>query len=253
MNEEYALELIERGRRVDGRRFDELRKIEIVPNIVKNAEGSASVKFGETEVIAGVKMGIGEPFADTPNEGILVVNAEFSPLASPDFEAGPPGEDAIELARIVDRGIRSSNCVKMEDLCIEPGKKVWCVFVDIHIINHRGNLLDASALASLVALLNTKIPKLEGEKIVREEFERELPVQFKPINVNVCKIKDKFLVDPILEEEEITEARLSVSVRDDDRICALQKQGNAELEIDEIEKMIEIAIEKSRKIRKLVS
>lgn len=252
MNEEYTLELIEKGKRVDGRSFDELRKIEIVPNVVKNAEGSASVKFGETEVIAGVKLDLGEPFEDTPNDGVLVVNAEFSPLASPDFESGPPGEDAIELARIVDRGIRSSGCVKLEELCIEPGKKVWCVFIDIQIINHKGNLLDASALASLVALLNTKVPKIEGEKILREKFERRLPVQFKPINVSVCKVKDKFFVDPVLEEEDIAEARLSVCVRDDDRICAVQKQGNCELEIGEMERMIEIAVEKSREIRKMV-
>jgi exosome complex component RRP42 len=252
MNEEYALELIEKGRRVDGRKFDEWRKIEIVPNIVKNAEGSASVKFGETEVVAGVKLEIGEPFPDTPNEGILVVNAEFSPIASPDFEAGPPGEDAIELARIVDRGIRSSKCIKLEELCLEPGKKVWCVFVDIQIINHKGNLLDASALASLVALLNTKIPKIEGEKILRGEFEKNLPVQFKPINVSVCKIKDNFLVDPTLEEEEIAEVKLSLSVRDDEMICAMQKQGNGELKVEEVEKIIDIAIEKSKEIRKMV-
>ncbi|MEM5829452.1 MAG: exosome complex protein Rrp42 [Candidatus Aenigmatarchaeota archaeon] len=252
MDGEYALELIEKGKRIDGRKFEEFRKIEIMPNVVKNAEGSASVKFGETEVVAGVKLDLGEPFPDTPEEGILIVNAEFTPLASPDFEAGPPGEDAIELARIVDRGIRSSHCIKLDELCLEPGKKVWCVFVDIHIINHKGNLLDASTLASLVALLNTRIPKVEGEKILRGEYEKQLPVQFKPINVSVCKIKENFLVDPVLEEEEIVESRLSVSVREDDLICTIQKQGNGELNAKDIEKMIEIAMEKSKEIRKLV-
>jgi exosome complex component RRP42 len=252
MDGEYALELIGMGKRIDGRKFDEFRKIEIVPNVVKNAEGSALVKLGETEVVAGVKLDIGEPFADTPDEGILIVNAEFSPIASPDFEAGPPGEDAIELARVVDRGIRSSNCVNLKELCIEAGKKVWSVFIDIHIINHKGNLLDASALASLVALMNTKIPKVEGEKILRGEFEKNLKVQFKPINVSVCKVGDKLFVDPLLEEEDVVEAKLCVSVRDDDKICAIQKQGNKELSVWEIEKMIEIAIEKSKEIRKMV-
>ncbi|MEM5772967.1 MAG: exosome complex protein Rrp42 [Candidatus Aenigmatarchaeota archaeon] len=250
--DEYVLEMIENGKRMDGRKFEEFRKIEIEPNVIKNAEGSALVKFGETQVIAGVKLELGEPFEDTPNEGVLVVNAEFTPLASPDFESGPPGEDAIELARIVDRGIRSSKCIKMDELCIEAGKKVWCVYVDIHIINHKGNLLDASALASLVALLNTKIPKVEGEKILRGEWEKSLPAQFKPINVSVCKIKDKFFVDPLLEEEEVVEARLSVCVREDGKICALQKQGSGTLEPNEIEKMIKIAVEKSKEIRGLI-
>jgi exosome complex component RRP42 len=249
---EYASDLIENGKRIDERKFDEFRKIEITPNVSKNAEGSASVKIGETEVVAGVKLSLGEPFADTPNEGVLIVNAEFTPLASPDFETGPPGEDAIELARIVDRGIRESDTLKMEDLCLEAGKKVWCVFIDICIINHQGNLLDAAALASLVALLNTRIPKIEGETIVVGEYERQLPVQYKPINITVCKIKDKFLLDPILEEEGVIDAKLSVAVRDDDKVCALQKQGWKELDIEDLKKMIKIAIEKSREIRKMI-
>jgi exosome complex RNA-binding protein Rrp42 (RNase PH superfamily) len=103
-----------------------------------------------------------------------------------------------------------------------------------------------------VALLNTRIPKLEGEKILREEFEKKLPVQFKPINVSVCKIKDNLLVDPVLEEEEIAEVRLSVSVRDDNMICAIQKQGSGELKMEEVEKIIDIAIEKSKEIRKMI-
>jgi exosome complex component RRP42 len=250
--EEYALELIEKGKRTDGRKFDEFRPIEIKENIIEKAEGSAQVKFGETEVIAGVKLNIGEPFADTPEEGILVVNAEFTPLAAPEFESGPPGEDAIELARIVDRGIRESKCIELDKLCITPGEKVWAVFVDTHIINHQGNLLDCAALASLVALLNTKMPKLEDDKIIRDKLEKKLPVVFKPINVTVGKVSNKFLLDPNLEEESVLEAKLSVATRDDNKICAMQKQGVKELDISDVEKMIELAMEKSKEIRKLI-
>lgn len=252
MNGDYALELIEKGKRIDGRDFLEFRKIEIEKNVIKNAEGSARVKLGETEVIASVKFDVNEPFPDSPEEGILIVNAEFTPLASPDFEPGPPGEDAIELARIVDRGIRASECIKMKELCIEAGKKVWCVFVDIHVINHKGNLLDASALASVAALWNAKLPRFDGEKVIREELEKKLPVEFKPINITICKVKDKLLVDPTLEEEEVVDAKLSVCVRDDDKICALQKQGKGELSFDEVEKIIEIALEKSKEVRRVI-
>lgn len=253
MGEEYALELIEGGKRLDGRGFEEFRKIEIIPNFIENAEGSAKAKLGKTEVIAGVKLETGEPFEDTPNAGILIVNSEFTPLASPDFESGPPGEDAVELSRVVDRGLRESKCIKLEDLCIEAGKKVWCVFIDIHIINNHGNLLDAAALASLSALLHARIPKLDGEKILRGDFEKQLPMQYKPVNVTVCKVGDKFLLDPSLEEENVVEAKLSVAVMDDDRICSMQKQGVKELELADLEKMVRIAVEKSKELRKLVA
>lgn len=250
--ESYILELLEKGKRIDGRRLDEFRKIEIKENVVEKAEGSSSVKIGDTHIIAGVKMEIGQPYPDSPDEGVLIVNAEFTPLASPEFEPGPPGEDEIELARVVDRGIRESKCIELEKLCIQSGEKVWCVFVDISVLNHQGNLLDASALASLVALRNTRIPKVEDGKIIRGEYQGKLPVVFKPINVSVAKIGKNLLIDPNFEEEKIVEAKISIALRDDDKICAIQKQGNKEILFEELDRIIELAIEKSKEIRKLV-
>jgi exosome complex component RRP42 len=252
MEERYALELIQKNKRIDGRKFDDFRPINIKTGLIENAEGSAQIKLGDTEVIVGVKLTTGEPYSDSPDRGNLIVNAEFTPLASPDFESGPPGEDATELARVVDRGIRESESIELEKLCIESGEKVWNIFVDIHIINHNGNLLDTAALGAIAALHDAKIPKMEGDEIKRGEYEKPLPMSFKPINVTVCKIGDKFLLDPILEEEDIIEARLSISVRDDDKICALQKQGFEELDIADIEKMLDIAIKKSKEIRKML-
>lgn len=250
--ESYIIELLEKGKRVDGRGLREFRKIEIRESVVEKAEGSAIVKIGDTQVIAGVKMEVGEPYPDSPNEGILVVNAEFTPLASPEFEPGPPGEDEIELARVVDRGIRESECIELEKLCIQPGEKVWCIFVDISVLNHNGNLLDASALASLVALRNTRIPKFEDGKVIRGEYQGMLPVIFKPINVSIAKINGKLLVDPNFEEEKIVETKVSICVRDDDKICAIQKQGSGTILFEELDEIIDLAIEKSREIRRLV-
>ena len=256
MEGDYALELIRNGKRLDNRKFDEFRKIEIETGIIKNAEGSARVRIGDTEVIAGVKLNLGKPFPDTPEEGVLIVNAEFTPLASPDFESGPPDENSVELARVVDRGLRESKCIDISKLCIKPKESVWSVFIDIHIINHQGNLLDAAALAGIAALHNTQMPKLEGEEdkaqIIRGEYTGKLPVKFKPINVQVCKVDDKLFVDPNAEEEKIAQAILSISVRDDERICALQKQGEHEITAAEIEKMLDLSIKKSKELRKLL-
>lgn len=252
MEEKYALELILKGKRTDERKFTDFRKIEISKGIIKNAEGSASVKLGDTEVIAGVKLNIGEPFADTPNEGILIVNSEFTPLASPDFESGPPSEDAVELSRVVDRGIRESHAIDVEKLVITPGEKVWMVFIDIHIINHQGNLLDAAALAAVSALSSAKIPKMDGETILRGEYEKELPVSHIPINVTVGKVADNLILDPNLEEEKILDSKLSIALREDDTICALQKQGVKGLKLEDITQMVKIAREKSKELRKLV-
>lgn len=183
---------------------------------------------------------------------MLSVSAEFTPMAAPEFESGPPGEDAIELARVVDRGIRESKCIEMEKLCITPGEKVWCVFIDIYIINHQGNLLDCAALAALSALLTARIPKLDGEKVIRTESQGNLPVVFKPITVTVCKVANRFMLDPTFVEEGILDSKFTVCVRDDDAICAMQKRGGAGLATEEIEEMVDVAIAKSKEIRELI-
>ncbi|HKZ45312.1 MAG TPA: exosome complex protein Rrp42 [archaeon] len=252
MEEKYALELIENGKRIDERGFKDFRKIEINRNVIPKAEGSAEVKFGDTHIIAGIKIELGEPFDDTPNEGVLSVSTEFTPMAAPEFESGPPGEDAIELSRVVDRGIRESKCIELEKLCITPGEKAWCVFIDIYVISHQGNLLDCAALAALSALLSARIPKLDGEKVIRTEYQGKLPVVFKPITITIGKVANRFILDPTFVEGNVLESKLTVCIRDDDNICALQKQGRMGLAIEEIEEMVDIAIEKSKEIRGLL-
>lgn len=247
--EELVREMLRDNLRLDGREFDGYRKVKVKSGLVKKAEGSAYVELGNTKVMAGVKLEVGTPFPDSPNEGVLIVNAEFSPIASPDFEPGPPSEDAVELARVVDRGIREANMIKLDQLVIEKGEKVWTVFVDLHMINHDGNLLDASALAAILALWNTKIPRLENDMPVRGEYERSLPVVFKPVAVTVGKFENRMLVDPTLEEEKVLDAKLTVCVRDDDKICAIQKQGSGTLSFEDVERIISLAIEKSKVLR----
>ncbi len=248
----YILKLIEKNERIDGRKLDEFRPIFIEKNIIEKAEGSARVKMGKTDVIAGIKMEIETPFPDTPNEGTLKTNAEFAPIAHPEFLPGPPSEDSTELARVVDRGIRESNSIDVEKLCLVEGEKVWGVFIDIHIINHDGNLIDASSLASLIALMNAKIPKYEDEKIVRGEYNGKLPMLHTPINVTISKILDKYVVDLNKEEEDVVDAWLSVATREDGYVCSMQKGGTKGLSIKNIDEMIDLAAKKSKELRKLL-
>jgi len=248
----YIISLLSKGERLDGRRLDEYREIKIETNKMVNPEGWASVKMGNTHVMAGVKMDVGQPFPDKPNEGVLMTSAEFSPIASPDFETGPPDEDAIELARVVDRGIRESKAINMEKLCIKEGELVWMVHVDIHILNHDGNLIDAAALAAITALNNTRLPEYKDEKINYEKKTTKLKLECKPIAVTVFKFKDNFIIDPTAIEEDVVDGALVVTTKDDGNLCALQKLGSAGFTKDEIEKIWEIGIKKAKELRKLI-
>jgi len=254
VKQKQIAQLMNKGKRLDGRGLNDHREIQIEMGIIEKAEGSARVLLGKTEVLVGVKIEVGAPFPDTPNEGVLTVNAELVPLASPSFEPGPPDENAIELARVVDRGIRESKAIDLEKLCLEPGKKVLVVFIDVYVLNHDGNLIDASAIAALAALLNTKMFKYEfeeGEVKVKPGYV-PLPMQNFPIAVTFAKINGKLAIDPWLEEEQVMDARLTMTFEKEGKICAIQKGGTGHFTTEQILEMAKIANEKAPEIRKLV-
>jgi exosome complex component RRP42 len=249
---QHIYNLISKGVRVDGRKLDEYRKVVIEKNPIEQPEGSALVKIGNTQVMVGVKLDVGEPFPDSPNEGVLIVGAELSPIASSTFELGPPGEEAIELARIIDRGIRQSKAIDTEKLCITEGEKVWIVYIDIQPLNHDGNLIDASGIASVSALLNAKMPKYEDGKVIYEEKKKNLPVKEKPIPVTFAQMNNKLVIDPNIEEENAMLSRLTISTKENGNICAMQKGGNSGFSMENIEEAIEASIKMGKEIRKLL-
>ena len=247
-------ELVSSGKRLDGRGLTDYREIQVEVGVIERAEGSARVRLGKTEVMAGIKIETGQPFPDVPNDGVLTVNAELVPLASPTFEPGPPNENAVELARIVDRGIRESKAIELEKLCVEPGKTVFIVFIDVYVLNHDGNLIDASAMAALAALLNTKMFNYEleeGEIKIKPGY-TPLPIRNYPIPVTFAKINDKLILDPWLEEEQVMDARLTMTLDKYGKICAIQKGGYGYLTTQQILEATKIAREKTEELRKVV-
>jgi exosome complex component RRP42 len=279
---DYIAKIAEEGKRIDGRGFDQYRKIEIETNVVNKAEGSARVKIGNTQVLCGIKMDIGTPFPDTPASGVMSTAAEFVPLASPDFESGPPREDAIELARVVDRGVRESQVIQIEKLCIAPGEKVWLVFIDIHILDYDGNLFDAASLAALAALSTTKVPVSRFLKDLSESDRASwqerllesytipgvdevpfgansnstpikdfpLPMTEPPISCTAVKINDCIMFDPCFDEEVIADVRLTVATDHKGDIRAMQKGLSGSFSKEEIQKVIKGALDNGQEIRK---
>jgi exosome complex component RRP42 len=250
-------QMADEGKRIDNRSANEYREISIETGVIKSAEGSARVKIGNTEVVAGVKMGIGDPFSDTPDEGVLMVGAEFVPLASPEFESGPPGEDAIELARVCDRAIRESKIMDTKKLCIKEGEKVWMVFVDIDILDDDGNLIDASSLAAIAALSTAKYPKIDekGDIVFGEKTDVPLPLSGVALSTTFVKLGNTIFVDPSLPEVEALDARLTIGTFSRDGktwLSSMQKGGSDGFTVDEIEKIIDLAMQKGDELRALL-
>ena len=253
MTKEHLLKYLGKGTRYDCRKATDYRSITVEPGISHAAEGSARVRIGETEVIAGVKIAVETPYPDPPAQGNLMVNAELMPLSSPLFESGPPGDQAVEIARVIDRGIRESKAIDLTKLCIKEGEQVWSVAIDICTVNDAGNLLDASALAAIAALKNAVFPTFENGTVdYSKKTAKKLPLTQTPVEVTVIKVGNTLLIDPIPEEETVLDARLTVAFNDAGIICAMQKGGNVPLGIEEISAMIDLAQEKAKELRKKI-
>jgi len=254
LEKDYIVKLAKKGERPDGRKPLEFRKpVKVEYGVsAKAAEGSARVIIGDTEVVAGVKLEVGTPYPDSPNKGSIMVNVELLPLSSPEFESGPPSIDAIELSRVVDRGIRESHALNFEKLCIKEGEAMWIVIIDIYPINAGGNLFDACSLAALAAIKDAKFPTLlEDYKVdYKTKTENPLPLEKEPIECTVWKIGDQLIVDPIRAEELAADARLTVAITEDGKIAAMQKGGEKPLKEEEVLKIIDIAAEKTSELRK---
>ena len=178
-----------------------------------------------------------------------MVGAELLPLSNPEFESGPPNEESIEVARVVDRGLRESKAIDSKKLCITEGEKVWNVSIDVCSINAAGNILDASALAAMAAIQDAKFPKYDGKAVDYKHLtDTRLPIVRTPLSITIHKIGEFLFVDPSTEEEKVIESRLTVAMTPDGKICALQKGGDVPLTIADIGRMIDLATAKAAEL-----
>jgi len=254
INYDFQKELISNGKREDGRGLNDYRDFSAEVGIIDNGNGSARVKLGNTEVIAGVKFSVGTPYPDSPDEGMFMVSMDLNPLSSPDYEPGPPKPAAIEISRVVDRAIRESKTLDFKDLSIVEGEAAWMCSIDIYPINADGNLYDAAVIAAYLALKDAKFPELDKDNKPLHETrtKKGLKLHNIPMMVSFAKIGDSLIVDPTRREEKIMEDRIHIGTIDNGNICAMQKGGLKPLTNDELLEAVDTAIAKGKDLRKLL-
>jgi exosome complex component RRP45 len=219
--------------RVDGRRPFDYRRLTIK---FGREDGSSEVQLGQTHVMGFVTSELVQPYRDRQNEGTLSIFTEFSPMADPSFEAGRAAESAVELARIIDRGLRESRAVDMESLCVIAGKLVWAIRIDLHILDNGGNLVDAANIAALAALSTFRRPECtlggeNGQEVIIHppEVREPLPlvIHHFPIAVTFGFFGDENIVviDPTHKEESVMGGRMIATLNTNGDVCAIQKAG----------------------------
>ncbi|KAL7493893.1 hypothetical protein ACHAWT_006417 [Skeletonema menzelii] len=191
--------------------------------------------------------------------------------------------DTKEIESWIRRTIRSSRFIDPTQLGIEPGKSAWRVRISIQIINHDGNLWDASLLCACAALGDLRLPVVEvdrrsgGVRIVSNEdldgainnntkFERRkgqsltlgpLPV---PLTVAVLpsdddgSSQDILLVDPTHLEEDVSSGNsVTVVCNTNKEIVEFHKKGSStRLSVDQIKAVASMGFGRAQELETLV-
>ncbi|KAK2176217.1 hypothetical protein NP493_675g02001 [Ridgeia piscesae] len=243
--------------RLDGRGTYDYRKITITFGIDR---GCCHVQIGDTRVMAQVSCEVTTPKQTRPNEGLLYVNAELSPMAAPHFEAGRPSQQGVELGRCLERCLKESRCIDTESLCIMSGMKVWAIRVDVHVLNHDGNLIDACSMAAITALTHFRRPDVtvSGEEVTILSVEDQDPIALGVHHMPICVSFAFFhqgkylLVDPNEMEERVMDGKMVIGMNKHRELVTLQLTGSMLLHKDQVLRCTQIASTKVQEMTKLI-
>ncbi|XP_052077731.1 exosome complex component RRP45-like isoform X1 [Mytilus californianus] len=250
---EFIRKALGERKRLDGRQAYDYRTLKIAFGYDR---GCCRVDLGQTRVLAQVSCEITSPKQQRPSDGVLFVNVELSPMASPVFEVGRMSDQGVEINRILERCLKESRCVDTESLCIIAGEKVWQIRVDVHVMNHDGNLIDCSSIAAITALAHFRRPDVtvDGTDVIVHTIEEKDPLPLSVHHMPICVSfsfyeQGKFLlVDPSDKEEKVMDGKMVIGMNKHREICSLQVTGQMLLLKDQVLRCSNIAVVKVTEI-----
>ncbi|KAB7497475.1 Exosome complex component RRP43 [Armadillidium nasatum] len=250
---------IEKQQRPDERKWLEARPVTLKVSSITTADGSATVRLGNTTVVCGVKAEISVPDLREPNKGFIIPNIELHPCCSPTVKTGPPGEKAMVTSQFLAKVIESCNVIDKKTLCIVPNKLSWCLYCDVICLDYDGNLGDASLLALVAALQDTTLPKVEfdeeTEKIVVENEKTEkLKVLSRPISTTITLYSsDIHLLDPTAEDESEGNGEITLVLKDSNTLGLTHKSGGQMVTPDNLQKFMDLAKKRVKELTKIMN
>ncbi|NWI68616.1 EXOS9 protein, partial [Todus mexicanus] len=253
----FLLRAVEERKRLDGRQCYDYRNIRIS---FGTEHGCCIVELGKTRVLAQVSCELVPPKPNRPTEGILFFNLELSPMAAPGFEPGRQSELLVKLNRLIERCLRNSKCIDTESLCVVAGEKVWQIRLDLHLLNHDGNIIDAASIAGIVALCHFHRPdvSVQGEEVTVYTPEERDPVPLSIHHMPICVSFAFFqqgtylLVDPSEREERVMDGILVIAMNKHREICTIQSSGGIMLVTDQVLRCSKITAVKVAEITELI-
>lgn len=226
----FLIQAVDEHLRLDGRQFNDHRLVKIHFGI---EWGSCLVTFGDTRVLAQVSCDIQPPKASKPNEGLLYVHVEMSPMAASHFESGRQSNISVQVNRLLEKCLKESNCLDLEALCIVAEEKVWNIRIDLNVMNYEGNVVGCCSVAALAALAHFRHPDVTStgdQIIIHSQSEKEpIPINLHhyPVIVSYALFNSgkQIVTDPTAIEEKVADSLLQLSINSYREICGMHFEG----------------------------
>lgn len=204
--------------RNDGRSADQLRRVEVQPCFIKNAEGSVLITVGSTRVICTASIENSVPqFLKGQNKGWVTSEYSMIPRATHtrtprEAVRGKQSGRTQEIQRLIGRALRS--ITQLEEL---GERTVW---IDCDVIDADGGTRTASITGAFLAL------GISLQKLVREGVLHKLPLKDYIAATSVGVVNGELLLD--LNYEEDSHAQVDMNVVQTGRGLFVEVQGTAE-------------------------
>ncbi|KAJ1965844.1 hypothetical protein GGI12_000473 [Dipsacomyces acuminosporus] len=254
---EFQRRFLSQETRHDGRAFLQFRPTHVVKGTISTAQGSATVRIGNTTVVCGIKAEVCEPDVKTPDEGYLVTNVELSPMCSAHFRPGAPSEEAQVASEHIHR-LFARHVVDLNSLCIESGSAAWVLTADIICLKYDGNVLDAAIIALLAALEDLSLPAAEldsatGVVNADRSSAQKLRLSKRLFPATFSLVDDAYLVaDATDAEEQMASASALVILDDKGSLANIWKRGAGAISRQTIEDCVERATTRKDSLVKLL-
>jgi ribonuclease PH len=238
--------------RPDHRASTELRPLEIIPNFISSAEGSALIRLGETQVICTASMDDGVPsFQKGSGRGWITSEYAMIPRATSsrtprESTRGRQSGRTMEIQRLIGRSLRA--VVDMEAL---GERTVW---IDCDVIRADGGTRTASVTGSLVAL-GLAIEKLKAHGALKIN-----PLKDYLAAISVGIVGGELLLDLSYPEDSAAEVDMNVVMTGAGRLVETQATAEGRtFSVEDLNQLIDLArpainhlIEVQKSILKLV-
>ncbi|AWR94414.1 exosome complex exonuclease Rrp41 [Acidianus brierleyi] len=144
--------ILDDGKRLDGRKPDELRPMKMEIGVLKNADGSSLVQVGNTKILAAVygPREMHPRHLALPNRAVLRVRYHMTPFSTDERKNPAPSRREIELSKVIREALESTILVE------EFPRSSIDVFMEV-IQADAGTRL-ASLMAASLAVVDAGIP-----------------------------------------------------------------------------------------------